>query len=63
MKMIVSKIFFYLLYLYEQLNFLKPFIFGLEFTLSLEKWYSKKIEILLIPNFSLRENLGNAVTK
>ena len=63
MKMIVSKIFLYLLYLYEQLNFLKPLIFVLEFTLSLEKWYSKKIEILLIPNFSLREKLGNAVTK
>ena len=63
MKMIVCKILFCLLYLYEQLNLLKTLIFGLELTLSFFKSSSKKIEILLIPNFNLREKLGNAVTK
>ena len=63
MKMINCKIFFCLFYLDKHLNLLKTLMFGLEFTLSLMKSSSNKIEILLILYFRLREKLGKVVTK
>ena len=63
MKLIICKIFFGILWFYQQLNLSKTVTFLQEFPLSFLKRSWSKLKILLIPEFDLSGKIGKAVMK